>query len=171
MNLYHGSYIEIPNPDIKHSRRQVDFGQGFYTTPLKDQAKKWCNKFKRDGKKGIISKYNFDDKILTQLKVITFKTYSEKWLDFVLTCRKGKDPFDYDIVIGGIANDKVFNTIELYFDGLIDKNEAIKRLRYNKPNLQICFRSQTVIDKHLHFIGSEQTWWQTPYYYKKNTPE
>ena len=37
----------------------------------------------------------------------------------------GKDTTDYDLVVGGVANDKVFNTVELFFDGLIDKAEAI----------------------------------------------
>ena len=60
-----------------------------------------------------------------------------------------------DVVIGGVANDKVFNTIELFFDKLIDKPEAIKRLRYDKPNLQYCFRSQSTIDEYLTFIASE----------------
>jgi hypothetical protein len=59
-----------------------------------------------------------------------------------------------DIVIGGVANDKVFNTIERYLDRLIDKAEAIKRLRYEKPNLQVCFRSRKAIDEYLHFEGS-----------------
>ena len=76
--------------------------------------------------------------------------------DFVLTCRKGEDKSDYDIVIGGVANDKVFNTVELYFDGLIDKKEAINRLRYEQPNLQVCFRTQEIMDKYLRFEGSEQ---------------
>ena len=49
----------------------------------------------------------------------------------------GKDSTDYDLVVGGVANDKVFNTVELFFDGLIDKTEAINRLRYEKQNLQI----------------------------------
>ena len=65
----------------------------------------------------------------------------EEWLDFILNCRSGNDATDYDIVEGGVANDKVFNTVELFFDGLIDKTEAINRLRYEKPNLQICFRT------------------------------
>ena len=33
---------------------------------------------------------------------------------------------------GGVANDKVFNAAERYFNGLIDKTEAISRLRYEK---------------------------------------
>ena len=75
-------------------------------------------------------------------------------MDFILNCRSKKDDTDYDIVIGGVANDKVFNTVELYFEGLIDKKEALKRLRYEKPNLQVCFRSETVLE-NLHFEGSE----------------
>ena len=46
-------------------------------------------------------------------------------------------------------------TVELFLDGLIDKTEAISRLRYEKPNLQICFRTQSVIDRYLKFEGSE----------------
>ena len=59
-------------------------------------------------------------------------------MDFILNCRSGKDSTDYDLVVGGVVNNKVFNTVELFFDGLIDKIEAINRLRYEKPNLQIC---------------------------------
>ena len=88
------------------------------------------------------------------LKVLKFDAYSEEWLEFVLQCRSGQDTTDYDLVIGGVANDKVFNTVELYFDGLIDKTEAINRLRYEKPNLQICFRTEKAL-KLLHFEGSE----------------
>jgi len=46
-------------------------------------------------------------------------------VDFVLNFRSGKDTSNYDLVVGGVANDKVFNTVELFFDGLIDKREAI----------------------------------------------
>ena len=42
MILYHGSYLEVQKPDLLHSRENVDFGRGFYTTPLYDQAVKWC---------------------------------------------------------------------------------------------------------------------------------
>ena len=56
---------------------------------------------------------------------------------------------------GGVANDKVFNTVELYFEQLIDKTEAIKRLRYEKPNMQIAFRSNAAL-AHLYFEGSEK---------------
>lgn len=154
MILYHGSYLEVANPDLSHSRRDVDFGCGFYVTPIHAQAVKWCSKFKRRGKDGIISRYKFDVSQEMGLKILKFDSYSEDWLDFVLNCRAGKDTTDYDLVIGGIANDKVFNTVELFFSGLIDKNEALKRLRYEKPNLQVCFRTEKSLQL-LHFEGSE----------------
>lgn len=156
MILYHGSYMEIASPDLLHSRSNVDFGRGFYTTPLRDQAEKWCMKFISRKRDGILSRYTFDESALSRLKVLRFDTYSEAWLDFILNCRTGQDVSDYDIVIGGVANDKVFNTIELYFEHLIAKEEALNRLRYEKPNLQIAFRTQAVIDQYLRFEGSEK---------------
>ena len=154
MTLYHGSYLEIPEPDLIHSRSNVDFGRGFYVTPLYKQAEKWCSKFKRRGNAGIISQYTFDESRESELDVLKFDSYSEQWLDFVLNCRSGNDTADYDLVAGGVANDKVFNTVELFFDGLIDKKEAISRLRYEKPNLQICFRTEKALSL-LHFERSE----------------
>ena len=75
-------------------------------------------------------------------------------MDFILNCRSGKESTDYDLVVGGVVNNKVFNTVELFFDGLIDKIEAINRLRYEKPNLQICFRTEKSLSL-LYFEGSE----------------
>ncbi len=154
MILYHGSYLKIERPDLAHCRDNVDLGRGFYTTPIYEQAVKWCGKFKRRGEKGVVSKYEFDMVNKDKWKILEFNSYSEEWLDFILNCRNGKDVTEYDIVIGGVANDKVFNTVELYFEGLIDKKEALNRLRYEKPNLQVCFRSEEVI-KALRFEGSE----------------
>ena len=155
MILYHGSYTEIPTPDLTHSRENVDFGRGFYTTPLREQAVKWCGKFKRRGREGIISLYEFDESASRGLKVLRFESYSDEWLEFIITCRRGADTTDYDMVIGGVANDKVFNTVELYFDHLINREEAIRRLRYEKPNLQVCFRTQRAIEACLRYKGSE----------------
>lgn len=147
MKVYHGSYVEVPYPDIIHSRENVDFGKGFYTTPIYEQAEQWAKRFCKQNKKGIVSEYNFSESLLSDVKVLTFESYSEEWLDFILQCRTCKDTTDYDIVIGGVANDRVFNTVELYFDGLIDKVEAIKRLMYEETNLQITFRTEKALSK------------------------
>lgn len=154
MILYHGSDLEIKRPDITHSRKNLDFGCGFYITPLYEQAEKWCEKFIRRGKLGVISCYFFDDSVLENCRRLEFDSYSEEWLDFITNCRMGTDTTEYDLIIGGVADDKVFNTCELYFKRYIDKNTALDRLRYEKPNCQICLKKQEIIDKYLHFERS-----------------
>ncbi len=154
MILYHGSFITVDKPDLLHSRSNVDFGKGFYVTPIYEQAEKWCQKYIRRNREGILSKYILDEETFNKLNILRFDSYSEDWLDFILTCRIGKDDSDFDAVCGGVANDKVFNTIELYFENLIDKSEAVKRLRYEKPNMQIAFRSEAALEC-LRFEGSE----------------
>ncbi len=155
MIVYHGSSVAVLKPDVVHSRADVDFGQGFYTTPFYEQAKNWALRFKKSGENGVVSCYEFDEKALGERNALIFLDYDEAWLDFVTVCRKLQDVSDYEIVQGGVANDRVFNTVELYFDGLIPKDEALKRLKYEKPNLQICFRSQEVIEKYLTYKGDE----------------
>ena len=57
--------------------------------------------------------------------------------------------------MGGIANDRVFDTVELFLQGLIQKGEAIRRLHFEQPKFQIALRTQEAIDKYLHFQGSK----------------
>lgn len=155
---YHGSYLKVEKPDIYHSRDSVDFGKGFYITSVKEQAEKWAARFRRNNGKGIVSVYEFDLVSVEKngYKIIKFDGYTEEWLDFIISCRRLTNSEKTDVIIGGVANDKVFNTIELFFDGLIEKSEAIKRLKYEKPNLQICIRNQKVIDEYLTFVKSEE---------------
>jgi hypothetical protein len=70
MILYHGSYTAIEKPDLSFSRDTLDFGRGFYATPIKEQA--------------------------------------------------------------------------------------IARLRFNKPNIQYCFKKQAVMDTHIRFVSGEE---------------
>ena len=156
MILFHGSYMSIEKPDISFSRSNVDFGKGFYTTPIWEQAVSWAARFKRKHGQSVVSSYEIDMATLAgKVSILAFEAHTEEWLDFIVACRRGEQEGDYDMVTGGVANDRVFDTIQLYFDGLIDKTESIKRLRYDKPNLQYCFRSQDIIDTHLKFIKSE----------------
>lgn len=156
MKLYHGSTVIVDKPLVSYGRNNLDFGKGFYTTNMQSQAEKWVQRFILLGKKGIINIYNFDDdNIQTKYRYKKFPEYNEEWLDFVLACRGGSKEYqNYDIIEGGIANDKVFNTVELFFIGLIDKSTALQRLKFEKPNNQICFINQEVIDNLLHFESS-----------------
>lgn len=153
MKLYHGSTHIVRNPLVSYGRANLDFGKGFYTTSLQTQAENWVQRFILLGKKAFVNIYEFDNQsIETKYKYKRFSAYDEEWLDFILTCRSGNtDYVKYDIVEGGVANDRVFNTVELFFSNLIDKKTALSRLRYKKPNNQICFISQSVLETVLHF--------------------
>ena len=156
MKVFHGSTAEIQYPLANIGRENLDFGKGFYVTPIYEQAKKWSLRFKRKKGKSVISWYELDEKKLRhEARIKEFSSYSEEWLDYIITCRGGMNTGQYDIIIGGVANDKVFDTIELFFDGLIDKNMAIQRLKYEKPNLQYCICSQEILDKYLIYQKSE----------------
>lgn len=156
MILYHASNIEIVSPDVIHSRNKVDFGAGFYTTPYYEMSKNWCERFKRENNDAVISKYELNPSMYEKCHVLRFEAYNEEWLDFIIACRNGKKVDIYDVIEGGVANDRVFNTIELFLSNLIDKTEVMKRLKYEKPNWQICFKKQHTIDKYLTFIGSKK---------------
>lgn len=145
MLLFHVSDTVIDKPELEFTRAYTDLGKGFYLSLSCEDALKSFFKFKAQGKNSFIKSFLFDEDNLNQLKVLKFDDYSENWLDFILNCRSGLDTSNYDLVIGGVANDKVFNTVELFFDGLIDKAEAIKRLRFEKPNIQLCFRTQLAL--------------------------
>ena len=87
---------------------------------------------------------------------MTFTEYDRAWLDFVAKCRLGKDDTDFDLVIGGIANDKVIQTLDRYFAGELSESEALGLLKYEKPNIQYCIRNQNMLDKCLKHIESKQ---------------
>ena len=158
MILYHGSLEAIETPDISFSRNNTDFGKGFYTTTIKTQAVSWTGRFKRRYGYGTLSIYEVDELALQKnISMLVFETYSDHWLDYIARCRQGEIRDSYDLVIGGVANDDVFNTLTLYFRGYIEKGEALKRLRYEKPNIQYCFKNQEVIDKYLKYTGMETT--------------
>lgn len=157
MILYHGSYCEVQKPDISYSRDSLDFGKGFYLTDIKEQALSWIDRFIRRGKMGCLNSYNIDLEEMGNIyNIKKFESYDMDWLDFILQCRNNSDIYlSYDIVIGGIADDQVYNTIELYEFDLITKNEALKRLKFHKPNNQICIINQSILDNHLIFNGCE----------------
>ena len=156
MIVYHGSNLEIKKPDCFHSRRSVDFGPGFYVTPLLEQARNWTAKFKRKGEPAIVSQYELDDSAFTEYRTLRFDSYSGEWLDYVFACRQGNDPDEYDMIMGGVANDRVYDTINLYFEHLINRDEALERLKYYCPSYQICIKRQELMDRFLTFTGSEE---------------
>lgn len=145
--LFHGSYTEIKSPVIKHGKRTKDFGDGFYCTVIKEQAEKWARRFDTP----VVNTYSMliDD----GLDILEFKTMTDEWLDFIISCRSGV-PHSHDIVIGAMANDQIYNYIADYMDGIITREQFWTLARFKYPTHQINFCSEKAL-KCLTFIRSE----------------
>lgn len=152
MIVYHGSTEIIKHPDVIHSKKYLDFGKGFYLTSFESQATKWAfRKGMRQEKCGIVNVYELSED-LNKFRVLSFEQENEKWLDFVCSCRKGKSlNIKYDIIIGNVADDNVFKTVDMYFRGLWNKEQVLNELKYYKMNNQICIVNQNTLNQVLTF--------------------
>ncbi|MDC7289836.1 DUF3990 domain-containing protein [Blautia schinkii] len=159
MILYHGSTIAVEHPEIIKSEVGRDFGFAFYTTDIKEQAIRWARrKAMISGRKKhqtilpVISVYEWSE--TPNLSVKVFKGASIEWLDMITKCRSNPDyHHDYDIVIGKIANDNVGETVSYVLQGIMRKEDAIERLKFEKINNQIAFCTDKSLDC-LHYKTS-----------------
>jgi Protein of unknown function (DUF3990) len=155
MILYHGTNQEIAKPNVVFSKKYLDFGKGFYLTSYQQQAEKWAlRKAARLGGEPTVNVYELAEN-LDAYKVCLFENENELWLDFVCACRKGELIYQqYDLIMGRVANDDVFKTIDMYFKNLWTKEKVLKELRYYQENNQICIVNQQVVQNELMFLKS-----------------
>ena len=157
--VYHGGTETIENPICKFGRKNLDFGQGFYVTNLREQAITWANNMARNRKMpAVLNRYRLDrETILQNARCKIFKAYDKEWLEFIVGNRTGQElAKDYDYVEGGVANDRVVDTINLYIAGLMELSTALRELSKHQPNNQICILSQDLINKYLKYDGTEE---------------
>ena len=151
MKLYHGSTVVVEAPQIIRSAVGRDFGFGFYTTDIKAQAERWALRRSRTAKRNgnahaqaIVSVYEID--IEAARASLNFKDYpkaSMDWLEMVVACRSDNDfSHPYDVVTGKIANDNVGETVSYVLAGVMRKEDAIERLKFQPINDQFAFCSE-----------------------------
>ena len=155
MILYHGSNVEVKDPRIIQADKGRDFGPAFYLTPIKEQVERMAKRKQKLTKSdtAIVSVFEWnDDK--NNLKYKEFKEADLEWLDFIINCRSNpKLIHGFDIVEGKIADDTVGETILFVVNGVMRKEDALERLKYQKINSQIAFCSEAAIES-LEFISS-----------------
>lgn len=157
--VYHGGTERVEMPVCKFGRRNLDFGLGFYVTNLREQAVSWAyNMAKSRNMPALLNRYRLDrDAILREAKCRVFEAYDEEWLDFIVANRSGMNVADeYDYVEGGVANDRVVDTVNLYIAGLIELGSALKELSKHQPNNQMCILNQEILNKYLVYEGTEE---------------
>ena len=137
----------VDKPEIRKGRNTKDFGTGFYCTIIKEQAQRWARRY--DTK--VVSIY--DVCFREGLKIKEFKEMTEEWLDFIISCRSGQD-HDYDIVIGAMTDDQIYNYVSDYMDGVITREQFWTLARFKYPTHQIVFCTEDAL-KTLHFERSE----------------
>jgi len=149
--LYNASYCIVDKPDLNHTRTSLDFGPGFYLTNNLNQANKWAARQYTDNKKAYINSYTFIEKNLKEFKIKEFDCFNEAWLKFIMDCRFQEDNSKYDVVIGPVADDKVYESTRLYLMGVVTQKEAIHRLKNKKCLHQVCIRSKDALQELLIF--------------------
>ena len=160
MIVYHGGTDIVRTPRILQAFTGRDFGTGFYTTDIRDQAIKWAKRQARYRRKdeAILNTYELSDSARHLLKTKSFDGYAMDWLDFVVENRSNPNfSHSFDIVIGNIANDNVGETVSYVVQGIITKEIALERLKFEKINNQVCFNTINSL-KYLKYIGHTESW-------------
>lgn len=156
IKLYHGSTVAVRKPSLRPGRPNADFGKGFYTTSVKEQAVRWAHirQEREYAPRAVVSVYEFDESLLDNAdwNIRCFTGADEPWLLFVTDCRKSR-PHDYDLVQGPVANDKVFTTVNLFESGVLSAEAAILQLKAYKTYDQLSFHTPRVIGT-LKFVKS-----------------
>lgn len=159
MLVYHGTTLEIKEPKIITTEIGRDFGFAFYTTDIKEQAERWAirrtkiqSRKSQNSVSAVVNIFDWERDIASD--ILEFDGASMEWLDMVVSCRSDLSyKHEHDIVIGKIANDNVGETVAYVVQGIMRKEDAIERLKFEKINNQIAFCSERSL-KQLKFIKS-----------------
>jgi hypothetical protein len=151
MTVYHGSNADFSKVSLDFAKDRRDFGRGFYTTTIREQAVDWAESICRRYKTEVAYLYEFEFS-LTSLTVKTFDAMTKDWLDFILENRiKSVINYNYDVVMGPVANDRTINTLNLYIDGELTLEETLNRLAYMQANNQVSIHTEKALN-NLVFI-------------------
>lgn len=159
MILYHGTNIDIQSIDLASCRPYKDFGRGFYTTDIQDQARKMATRVARIyGGNPIVNVYEIDDHYMKNngLNVLDFgKIPSEKWAVFVMNNRNKaftdfgspdcNFDYKYDIVAGPVADDDMTMLFRQYQNDLISMQILLKGITFREVTRQYSFHTENAV--------------------------
>ena len=148
--LYHGSGEMVMFPEIRKTRYTKDFSWGFYCTRSYGQACRWA---RRKNKAGVVNIYSYIED--STLKILKFNKMNDEWLDFIGKCRGGYI-HNYDIVEGPMADDTIWNFVNDFLEGKINRKVFWEYSEFKYPRNPISFNSIRALDC-LCYERSEQT--------------
>lgn len=147
---FHTGFYEIQNPDIYIGRKNADFGQGFYLSDNENFSKRWART--RKDKTAYLNKYEL---ITDDLKIKQLNKDLE-WSEYIYSNRNGlKDCLsEYDVIIGPIANDTIYDTFGIITSGLLKKEDVLRLLLIGPSYMQTVIKTEKAVSQ-LRFISSE----------------
>ena len=144
--FYNWNYEILEFPVISKSKFTKDFSWGFYCTTIKKQAENFASKFNTP----IVNVYEI--KNTNSLNVKEFNDYCDEWLDFVVNCRSGAT-HEYDVVIGPIADDTIYDYIDAYSHKQMNKQKFFELMKSKYSANQISIHTIKALN-YISFIES-----------------
>lgn len=151
MELYHVGFEIIKKPKINVGRKNADFGIGFYLSDDKNFSMCWARK--RYNQKTYIIVYELDT---TDLKIKKFRK-DKYWFRYIYLNRQGfKDRYkDYDVMIGPIANDTIFETYGVITSGVFSDEQSLELMKIGNRYNQVVIKSEKALN-NLKFVEAKQ---------------
>lgn len=166
MKLFHGSNMEIDSVDLSKCLPNKDFGCGFYTTLLEEQAWRMAQRRARiAGGIPTVTVFEVPDNLVKneELNCRVFK--DEPTIEWAIFIRNNRDrkfaDYDslecnldckYDVVVGPVADDTVGLLIRQFSRGTIDAEYLKKEFDFGKLTNQYTFHTEKSL-KYLKKVG------------------
>lgn len=157
--VYHGTDHVLEKPIFGAGRDDNDYGNGFYTTEIKERAEEWALLY--GSEKAVVNRYRLD---LTGLNIIRLDEYGPlAWIAEVISNRGMNSPVGAafaerllnkykvdtsaaDIIIGYRADDSYGDVIEAFMSGEINVDEVVKLFYKGELGDQIFVKSSKAFD-------------------------
>ena len=151
LHLYHAGTQIIEKPDIRFGRKNADFGQGFYLSDDQEFSRRWARD--RKGLPSYLNAYALD---LSGLHVKRFARDAE-WFAYIFANRANQPDAlsDYDVLIGPIANDTLYDTWGVITSGLLQPAQALRLLTIGPAYAQTVIKTDKAVSA-LRFTGAEE---------------
>ncbi|MBR1867026.1 MAG: DUF3990 domain-containing protein [Clostridia bacterium] len=147
--LYHVAFEVIRDPDIKIGRKNADFGQGFYLSTDKEFLKRWARVKK--GSPTYLNEYELTSDGLN----VKYFSRNREWFNYIFANRslRGDMLGEYDVIVGPIANDTIYDAWGITSSGFLKKDDAILILSGGPEYRQVAIKTEKA-RSHLKYNGS-----------------
>lgn len=141
--LYHTGFEEIRKPDVHYGRKNADFGQGFYMSLDRSFSERWAKE--RKGSSTIVNTYELNMEGL----LVKHFVRDEEWFDCIFSNRNGRpDPLSgYDVIVGPIANDTIYNVFGITTSGVLNREQAGELLRIGPEYTQVVIKTEKAAEQ------------------------